>query len=461
MSDLFLFSPSEATLAAEMYDLKRGLRALEDIKAIWRRRSSEIEIHQRRITNSKLPICRLPDDVLSLIFEPEPFYLGHPVLAYDKFRDDAASVCFRFRQVILSSPSCWSNIWFDTGIRANVDTAEDSRLRTLFRRSKCAPLQLTWKTEGGYYRDITKWRNYYTALLSHHAHRIRSLAFLASGSMVDFISLLGGASVQNLRHVRITGSSSKLEEETLHTWVALQAPLLTLQIINNDWSNVLALPSFSTMFNTTVLAYLVLITPIRILDVAAFLKCCPSLESLTWTYQGKHFTGGDLDSLSGHEFGRLRELKLENDPPGAILQRATTPKLQELTLFECALSFLQGQAIYPDLWNVKLYSAPSIKDFRSFLPRARYVTDFAIFATWEVMHETLECLIESVSWGQGVVGDGEVVEESWKLPWPHLKTLEIHGRGECPPEASVVLKHVGEILRANVGVKVLFYRPAQ
>ena len=89
MSDLVLFSLSEATLAAVVYELNGGLNALEDIKALWTRRCSEARIRQHRITNSKLSICRLPDEVLSLIFEPEPFELGEAGREYDEFRDAA------------------------------------------------------------------------------------------------------------------------------------------------------------------------------------------------------------------------------------------------------------------------------------------------------------------------------------------------------------------------------------
>ena len=257
-----------------------------------------------------------------------------------------ASVCFRFRQVILSTPSCWSNIWIDAGTKVDIDTTDNSRIRTLFKRSKSAPLQLTWKVEDGFYEDIAKWKNPYTALLSHHAHRIRALAFLTPYTVDALISLFGEASLPNLRHFRIVGEDLDWGHTTLHNWAALQAPLLTLEITDRRMSYALALPSFSTLFNTTALTNLALETPIRLQDVVAFLKCCPSLEVLNLECQRNENTSDMLNSLSGYDFGHLRELVLQNGALGTLLQQTNTPKLQELNLFGAThrRSFIAKQA---------------------------------------------------------------------------------------------------------------------
>ena len=460
MTNLVLFSLSEAALAAVIYETNRGLDALEDIKALWTRRSCEARVRQLRITNSKLPIYRLPDEVLSLIFEPDSFGLGDAERDYDEFRDAVASVCFRVRQAILDTPSCWSNIWINAGTKVDIDTTDNSRIRTLFKRSKSAPLQLTWKVEGGFYEDIAKWRNPYAALLSQHAHRIRALAFVTSYTIDVPISLFGGASMPNLRHFRVEGKNLNLGETTLHDWVAFQAPLLTLEITDRGISGALALPSFATTFNTTALTNLALRTPIRIQDFVALLKRCPSLEVLNLECQRIEDTSDMLNSLSGHDFGHLRQLRVENGALGTILRQANTPILRELKLWGDALSFLQSQATYPNLRGLRLYGPPSVEGFRNFLVRARHVTAFAIHMRWEIVAQALECLAEKVSWGRGVsVEDGEAVDESWTHPWPHLKKLEIDGWGECPPELCVMLQYLREILRENSEVEILFHRP--
>lgn len=468
--DLVPFSLSEAALVALTYDLNRGLSALEDIKAIWTRRSSEAKIRQRRITNSKLSVGRLPNEVLSLVFRPEPLRLDQHPRAYEAFRDAAASVCFRFRQVILSTPSCWSNIWIDAARRMDVDIG-----RTYLQRSKCGPLHLTFHNKDGRSLGTEKQIKPVAVLLRLHTHRIRALSFI---DLPEYraISSLDRDSLPELRHLRIQGY---FLQSTLRYWHALQNPLLTLEIIDlGQGDDLPTLPSFSTIFNTTSLTRLVLRVTLQIQDVVAFLKCCPVLEDVTWTSgygEGEYRDDAELpshvNSLSGHTFRHLQKLKVGRGLPHAILGQANAPQLRELDLEEgdpevlMIPSFLRSQTTYPSLHRMRLCCNVEFDDlqfttddFEDFVGRARNVEHFAVKGDWQTLDLVLHCLSDEVSRAQRAMGSGDAAQEIWRHPWPLLKTLEIWV-WEVSSVESEMSEYVEEILRENDEVEVVFYRP--
>lgn len=74
-----------------------------------------MEIQQARLHNASQPLQKLPDEILSVIFEcgapsPWPSSPSWSPKEYDVHLQSIGSTCARFRAVLLDSPRCWTSV---------------------------------------------------------------------------------------------------------------------------------------------------------------------------------------------------------------------------------------------------------------------------------------------------------------------------------------------------------------
>ena len=466
-------SPSHGALDAALYHLKNGLKLLKDVESIWARRCSIAEAQRRRNINANLPICRLPSEILSLIFLPHPLDQFDSVDNYEAFRTAVGGVCSRFRNVLLGTPSCWSNIWIDTTRISNMDTTPESRICTLIERSSNAPLRI-WITctDFGDTNPISSRRKRTMAnFLKQHAPRCQTLG-LTVENILTAVKMTAEGTWSGLQHLLLS-SNFELEEENhggFLNWPVLRNSLLSLSVFDtaaND-SPSFVLQSLSPVFNPTTLTRLVLDVPLESLSNGSdFLKLCVHLEDLSWTYAGEP-DDDDYLSLAGHVFTHLKELRFDGNYPCIALEHAAAPQLKELygtytdAGIDDVVSFFASPMSYPCLRIIDCKGAGRVpvERFRALIGRNSAVEWFSLSTGWENMVEILGCLSEplysdlaSSERHDGVTGRG-------RLPWPNLEDLDLAPR-EPGEQINPMIASIVDILRSNKEVTVHFARPVK
>ena len=454
---------------ATLYHLKNGLKLLKDVKSIWARRCSIAEVQRRRILNSSLPICRLPNEILSLIFVPRPLHPLDPVKDYEVFRTAVGGVCFRFRNVLLGTPSCWSNIWVNTARASNMNISSESRLHAWIERSSNAPLRI-WMTDvEDTNPTLSRRKRTMVNFLNRHSHRCQTLGLTVSEPM-SAVELTSEGTWSTLQHLELQAKFSSEEDghESLRNWPVFQNSLRALKIFDsapNDEPS-LVLPSLSTVFDPAALTHLDIDVPLDQLSHGSdFLKLCVHLEYLKWAYFGTPDDNDHLLSLSGHVFKHLKKANIEGEYPSTALGYAVAPHLEELhSRYMDAeredLSFLNSPLSYPCLRLIDCVGATEVpvEGFRAFIGRNSAVECFNLCTEWGNAVEILGCLSEPLysdlapsERHDGVTGRGG-------LPWPNLKKLDL-SPSEREAEVEPMIASIVDLLCCNEEVTVGFVRP--
>ena len=267
------------------------------MEAIWTRRCSTAEVQRRRVLNSKRPVCRLPNEILSLIFlqylpPSDSDELKSELSMYKRFRDAVGGVCFRFRNVLLNTPLCWSNISIDTSYLILPDPAKESPLLAALERSNPALIRLHF-SDRGHSGEFTPGKQSIEKILRRHVHRCQSLVLEVYDPhlAVKLTSEGKWPQLQHL-HLKMRAPSEETLLETFSAWSILQNPLPSLGFFDMHDEESFLQPAFSTLLHPTSITHVVLNINLNPEPVCEFLKLCVSLEDLWWQIW---FTPDDTD----------------------------------------------------------------------------------------------------------------------------------------------------------------------
>lgn len=329
--------------------------------------------------NKCQPICDLPDEVLTLIFEvglpaPSEQWQRDPrenpetqwtLRQYQEELWSIAAVCGRFRAVLLDSPNCWAYVSYLLDA-CTVSTAKKrlEALEIVLARSKGAlfDFNLEVVTRG---IDAIAPIEAASCILLPHMHRCRRIYLKSNDRGADLPFLENSAHpLHSLQYLALDlfgdenwNSREEMDGKAGRTISSLAAavtlPLLSLTLKTGHFLNV----RFEAI-GTGLLTRLRIDGPCRIKGVAAILSSCQSLEHLHWAVQSMHEeplpTNAPIPSIS---LQRLISLQTDAHPPRNLPSGISldAPRLEQII---CRSGDLSGDFI--DIFDPKRASFPSL-----------------------------------------------------------------------------------------------------
>lgn len=267
--------------------------------------------------NSLQPIYKLPDEVLTHIFEvgvpaPAEQWSHDPrenpatqwtLEQYQKMLWSVAAVCGRFRVALLNSPHCWTwvSYLFDTR-SSRGESRRFEALETVLTRSKGVPFNFYLEIKTRQQRLTTPPFEVLSRTVLPHMHRCKWFYFKCDYCEVNLpIDIFTNVTtpMRSLRDIEIfwydwyiIPGEGEFEEEALQsissltTGVDPEVPLLSFTITSNFIQNInftLVEPKYFTRLRIDA--------PCRAEDAVAFLSLCDSLEHLQWHWTPDHVDG--------------------------------------------------------------------------------------------------------------------------------------------------------------------------
>lgn len=257
--------------------------------------------------NAAQPVYRIPDEVLAGVFEYgapgvssvwnfAPPTSGVATWYRSQFfrqRSSIGATCSHFRDVLLNTPRCWSNVScaIDTYGRGNTSLVA---LKVWLARSRNCQLDLRVSIVMDQERmPSVSELEAVSRILLPHMHRCRSLHFTSNDFNADFPLLIPQSALENLKHVEFDWGDS----ETWHE--PGQAPLDTSKA---DASMISMITATRVPLQSLLIARVDSHIDLRTIDVQALtrlriyvhstrvvlqlLRHCAVLEHLDWTMCG-------------------------------------------------------------------------------------------------------------------------------------------------------------------------------
>lgn len=273
-----------------LWALKQECALLQSAASIIQDELASTELRHARMHNALQPCSRLPNEVLSLIFEvgapsPEdkwPTDLEKSVhwvpTEYHRHVTNLSAACSRFHSIILNTPRCW------TYVKIAMSTTHKSTplhaLAARLVRSQTLSFDLHVEVDDAYQPTDAVMRGF-SALLSSHAHRCRSIS--STGLEVDKASQLFAPepALSALQHLDIKWREDNQEDSSImcipFAEGRRQERLLSLKICDEPNHGVIDL-----LFSTRNITRLWLELPQGVDLPDPILQACSALQHLCY-----------------------------------------------------------------------------------------------------------------------------------------------------------------------------------
>lgn len=386
--------------------------------------------------NATQPVFRVPDEILSNIFEVgtpgssdhwdadwSPRLARTVQLTPTQYMSQLASIgatCSRFREVVVNTPRCWTYVTF---IASGLGT-KLAALETMVARSKSCKFTLRLELRAKSFSPSTYTRHAIASILLPHMNRCQALLFVSHNLRDALPNTIPMTSLQNVRHLAFDWSGAidldidnegdenagQSAEESVHSLIAAIATPLQSIAITRHTSQVM-LRDFENI-NSQCLTRLRLNVCAPMAHVIQLLQRCLLLEHLDWTVDSERDDTREL-TLS---LKNLVSLRIHNAERFGGLWILDTPCLEQIDLtganenlpFDITNHF---QAALPSLARVALSEYSFAGHLAPFLLRHPLLS---------------ECVLDMSGYGDDDVDDICGALECLLAPFPG--TTSIQGR---------------------------------
>lgn len=181
--------------------------------------------------NSEVALHRLPDEVLSVIFQLGVLSHDWDDMAIIEHLSTISGVCSRWRHAALSCPVLWTSIILCNPETTLVKRNTQSRIRTYLQRSKKAFINIKFYLEPQDY-DGSKFIAFFRKVIAPHiSHcRVLDLAVNTSAQMRSILPLEGSLDSLSSLQCDLGNAGSRFDR----SWTGTPTPLSLLREENND-----------------------------------------------------------------------------------------------------------------------------------------------------------------------------------------------------------------------------------
>lgn len=285
-----LFRP-QSSIHARVWKLKQEAVLITEVLAMLEQERKNIELHLALAHNALLPICRLPDELLSIVFEiqapfpgdtwqiecDEPWFLDD----YMEYVASVSKTCSRFRVIVLRNPRCWSSIRSSLSFQQGDSTSSFLELASYLSRSKKHPfnLALDFKFDKPEVKTFKKMLTF----LEQHMERCQTLQYVCHEK--DVLHLISPSTpLAALRHLSITWKGSRHNPTSVPIFAQLVEPLLNLWLSDMDSDEATSMADFLGALRMDCLTRLSLGVHLQAQDCVQILSRCSSLKQLHIKY---------------------------------------------------------------------------------------------------------------------------------------------------------------------------------
>lgn len=353
--------------------------------------------------NAAQPACRLPDDVLSDIFQVGiPFtcdlwslrsadYLS--LFDHNLRLKSIGATCSRFRNVQISTPQCWSVLHLKI-VQGKITGTVLEELDVMLSRSRNSSFALRIEMQtSGQAQPSTITSRAISALLLPHMHRCHSLVLACDDRNAPFPLLISPPSLQSLQYISFDWSKDPSRvynpdthsEDVVHRILgAIDTPIRGLNIRGIRYLSTRLQQRLSNL-QVDALTSLLLDGHGSMGHIHQLLQRCASLEHLRWIVRVADGAGSEIDTHPRSlVLNHLISLGVHN--PFTTQHRACilhAPKLEQIHISghfqNLPFDILQSeQPPFPSLVRVSFWLSPDVEDLSPFFKRQVHLKHCAI-----------------------------------------------------------------------------------
>lgn len=367
----------------KLFHLEREIAVLTRVLDAAKEEESRLRISRCRFLNQRCIINRIPEEVLSMIFEA-----GNPCSPSDTpvYSSALAGTCYLWRTLALRSPKLWRYIRFRRNAFGN--TTPLDKFHAYVERSKASPLYLeVGILAHGSIGDNDFIMDAISPLLS----RCHELKFVTRWRRVVAAIFPLTQNLLALKHFALECDAEEdgPPDEVIPLFASPPPNLQSIYVLGNG-----VLPSLKG-FDTRSITYARLETlPVR--EVLEFLQDCPSLETLRWQDWRIDQIPAELDEIK-LSLPSLVVLEVFGSEPANATRAILAPQLQHLSIGESEgetgqfSEALQRTSAFP---NIRSLAISALSDR----------TAPEIWARFIAAHTKLEALVVECPVGEPLKG---------------------------------------------------------